>query len=72
MAPGVLDFPDGQCSHNVFGGLFPIFPARHAVNPDGSEASILEPSGTITEEDPPLATIDPGSTGVHFDCSGSG
>jgi hypothetical protein len=25
-----------------------------------------------TEEDPPLATIDPAGTGSHFDCSGSG
>ena len=72
MAPGVLDVPVGQFSHNLFGGLFPIVPAGHAVNPDGANASILEPSGTITEEDPPLATIDPALTGVHFDCSGSG
>jgi len=35
-------------------------------------ASILDPSGTINEEDPPLATIDPGLTKSHFDCSGSG
>jgi len=35
-------------------------------------ASILDPSGTTTEEDPPMATIDPASTGVHVDCSGSG
>ena len=35
-------------------------------------ASILDPSGTTTEDDPPLATIDPAWTGSHFDCSGSG
>ena len=72
MAPGVLDVPDGQCSHNLFGGTLPFVPTGHAVNPDGANASILDPCGTITEEDPPLATIDPGLTGSHFDCSGSG
>ena len=72
MAPGVLDVPVGQCSHALFAGLFPIVPAGHAVNPDGAVASILDPSGTITEEDPPLATIDPALTGSHVDCFGSG
>ena len=72
MAPGVLDVPAVQFSHHVFAGLFPIVPAGHAVKPDGFEASILDPCGTTTEEDPPLATIEPASTGVHSDCSGSG
>jgi hypothetical protein len=61
-----------QFSHNVFAGLFPIVPAGHAVNPDGAVTSILDPCGTMTEEDPPLATIEPASTGVHSGCSGSG
>jgi hypothetical protein len=72
VAPGVLDVPAMQFSHNVFAGLFPIVPAGHAVNPDEAVTSILDPCGTTTEEDPPLATIDPSSTGSHFDCSGSG
>ena len=72
MAPGVLDVPAVQCSHEVFAGLFPIVPAGHAVNPDSAVASILDPGGTTTEDDPPLATIDPAFTGSHFDCSGSG
>ena len=68
----MLDVPAVQFSHNVFAGLFPIVPAGHAVKPDGFEASILDPCGTTTEEDPPLATIEPALTGVHSDCSGSG
>ena len=72
VAPGVLDVPVAQSSHDVFAGLLPIVPAGQAVNPDGSVASILDPCGTTTEEDPPLATIDPALTGSHSDCSGSG
>ena len=72
MAPGVLDVPAVQSLHNVFAGLLPVVPARHAVKPDGLEASILDPSGTTTEEDPPVVTIDPASTESHSDCSGSG
>ena len=72
MAPGVLDVPLRQSSHDSFGGVFPIVPAGHAVKPDRSVTLILDPCGTTTEEDPPLDTIDPALTGVHFDCSGSG
>ena len=72
VAPGVLDVPAAQSLHDVFAGLLPIVPAGHAVNPDRALASILDPCGTMTEEDPPLATIDPASTGSHFDCFGSG
>ena len=72
VAPGVLDVPVGQSSHNSSGIGLPFVPAGHVVNPDGSVASILDPFGTMTEEDPPLATIDPALTGSHFDCSGSG
>ena len=72
VAPGVLDVPVGQFSQNSSGIGLPFVPAGHAVNPDGAVASILDPSGTTTEEDPPMATIDPGLTGPHFDCSGSG
>ena len=61
-----------QFSHDAFAGLCPIVPAGHAVNPDGAVASILDPCGTTTEDDPPLATIDPALTGSHVDCSGSG
>ena len=72
MAPGVLDVPAGQSSHVSSGVGLPFVPAGHAVNPDGAVASILDPCGTTTEEDPPLATIDPALTGSHVDCSGSG
>jgi hypothetical protein len=72
VAPGVLDVPAVQFLHNVFAGLFPIVPAGHAVNPDGAVASIFDPCGTTTEDDPPFATIDPALTLLHFDCSGSG
>ena len=68
----MLDVPVGQSSHDLSGGVLPIVPAGHVVNPDGAVALILDPSGTMTEEDPPLATIDPGSTRSHVDCSGSG
>ena len=72
VAPGVLDVPLGQSSHDSSGVGLPFVPAGHAVNPDSALASILDPSGTTTEEDPPLATIDPALTGSHSDCSGSG
>ena len=72
MAPGVLDVPAVQFSHKSSGVGLPFVPAGHAVNPDAALALILDPCGTTTEEDPPLVTIDPGSTVVHFDCSGSG
>ena len=72
VAPLVLDLPAVHFSHNSSGVGLPFVPAGHAVNPDGAVASILDPSGTINEEDPPLATIDPGLTKSHFDCSGSG
>jgi hypothetical protein len=72
VAPLVLDLPAVHFSHASFGGSLPIVPASHASKPDGAEALILDPSGTTTEEDPPLATIDPALTGEHFDCSGSG
>ena len=72
MAPGVLDVPVGQSLHDSSGGVLPIVPAGHVVNPDGAVALILDPFGTMTEADPPLATIDPLATGIHFDCSGSG
>ena len=60
MAPGELDVPVGQCSHDSFGGTLPIDPAGHAVNPDSSNASILDPFGTTNEDNPPRVTIDPG------------
>ena len=72
VAPGVLDVPAVQFSHNVFAGLFPMVPAGHAINPDGALASIFDPCGTTTEEDPPVVTIDPALTGVHCDCFGLG
>jgi hypothetical protein len=72
VAPGVLDVPVGQSSHDSSGVGLPFVPAGHAVNPDRAAASILDPCGTTTEEDPPFATIDPALTGSHVDCSGSG
>ena len=72
VAPGVLDVPVGQSLHDSSGIGLPFVPTGHAVNPDGAVASIFDPCGTTTEDDPPLATIDPGLTESHFDCSGSG
>ena len=72
VAPLVLDLPAVQFSHDSSGVRLPFVPAGHAVNPDKAVASILDPCGTTTEEDPPLDTIDPAPTGVHSDCSGAG
>ena len=72
VAPGVLDVPAVQFLQDSSGVGLPFVPAGQAVNPEGAVASILDPSGTTTEEDPPLATIDPASTGAHSDCFGSG
>ena len=72
VAPLVLDLPAVQFLHNSSGVGLPFVPAGQAVKPERALASTLDPCGTATEEDPPLATIDPASTGVHFDCSGSG
>ena len=68
----MLDVPVGQSVHDSSGIGLPFVPAGHVVNPDGAVTLILDPSGTTTEDDPPLATIDPALTGIHFDCSGSG
>ena len=65
VAPGVLDVPVGQSSHDSSGGVLPIVPASHASNPDGALASILDPSGTITAVDPPPATTCPSLTTMH-------
>ena len=62
VAPLVLDLPAVQFSHDSSGVVLPFVPAGHAVNPDGAVVSILDPFGTMTEEDPPLATIDPAAT----------
>ena len=72
VAPGVLDVPAVQFSHVSSGVGLPFVPAGQAINPEGAVASILDPSGTTTDEDLPLATIDPALTGSHLDCSGSG
>ena len=49
-----------------------MVPAGHAVKPEAADASILDPSGTTTDEELPLVTIDPTLTLVHVDCCGSG
>ena len=72
VAAFVLDVPAVHFSHRALGGVFPMVPAGHAINPDVALALILDPSGTTTEEDPPFVTIDPASTGLHFDCFGLG
>ena len=72
VAPGVLDVPAVQFLQDSSGVGLPFVPAGQAVNPEGAVASILDPSGTTTDEDLPLATIDPALTGSHLDCSGSG
>jgi hypothetical protein len=55
--------------HVSSGGMLPFVPAGHATNPEGSDALILDPSGTTTEADPPVATILPAGTASHFCCS---
>ena len=65
VAPGVLDVPVVQSSHDSLGGSLPIVPALHASNPDGAEASILDPSGTFTAVDPSPATTCPSSTAMQ-------
>jgi hypothetical protein len=72
VAPLVLDLPAVQFSHSSSGVGLPFVPAGQAVKPERAVASILDPCGTATEEDPPLATIDPALTELHVDCSGSG
>ena len=73
VAAFVLDVPAVQFSHNSLAvGLLPFVPALHAINPDGAVVSILDPGGTMTEEDPPIVTIDPALTLLQSDCSGSG
>ena len=62
----MLDVPATHCVQDPSGGVLPIVPAGHAVNPDSAVASILDPSGTTTEEDPPSATIDPALTRVQL------
>jgi hypothetical protein len=58
-------------SHELLGGVLPIVPARHAVNPEEIESSIFEPSGTSTDEELPLVTICPFLTLVQLGCFGS-
>ena len=65
VAPGVLDVPVGHSVQDPLGGVLPIVPALQASNPDGAEALILDPSGTITAVDPPPATTCPSSTAMH-------
>ena len=72
VAPGVLDVPVGQSSHDSSGVGLPFVPAGHAVNPDGAVASILDPSGTITTVDPSPATTCPFATAMHVLALGSG
>jgi hypothetical protein len=72
VAPLVLDLPTVQFSHDSLGGSLPLVPAAHALKPLGLDASILDPSGTTTEEEPPRATTCPGSTLLQIDCSGFG
>ena len=72
VAPGVLDLPMVQLVQNALGGSLPIVPAGHVVKPDGADALILDPFGTIKEAEPPLITIEPRLTLMQLDCSGSG
>jgi hypothetical protein len=65
VAPRVLEYPAGQSLHLVSAGLLPIVPALHAMKLLAS-ASINEPSGTTTEEEPPCATIEPAWTLVQM------
>jgi hypothetical protein len=72
VAPGVLDVPVGQSSHALLGGSLPTVPAGHALKPEGAEASILDPSGTMTAVDPSPATTCPFATAMHVVAFGSG
>ena len=68
----MLDVPVAHFSHDKLAGLLPIVPAGQAVNPDGSVASILDPSGTKTAVDPSPATTFPFATAMHFLALGFG
>ena len=72
VAPGVLDVPGGQSSHDSSGVGLPLVPAGHTVNPEGALASILDPSGTTTAVDPSPATTSPFATAMHSVALGSG
>ena len=72
VAPFVLDFPFGQLVHVSSGISFPIVPAKHALKPESSDASILDPFGTTTDADPPVATMCPSGTPLQSACSGAG
>ena len=72
VAPGVLEVPTGHVSHDSLGGTLPIVPAAHASKPLGLVASILDPFGTTTDEERPLATTCPGFTLLQLACFGSG
>jgi hypothetical protein len=69
VAPRVLDSPASHFVHFSFGGSLPIVPAGQALNPDGSDSLIFDPFGTITDADPPAATILPAGTSSQFACS---
>ena len=62
VAPLVLDLPAMHFSHDSLGGTLPLVPAAHASKPLGLVALILDPSGTTTDEEPPLATTCPAFT----------
>jgi hypothetical protein len=72
VAPLVLDLPAVHFSHDSLGGSLPLVPAAHALKPLGFDASILDPSGTTTDEEPPLATTSPAVALLQVDCFGSG
>ena len=46
VAPGVLDVPGGQSSHESSGVGLPFVPAGHAVNP---EATMVVPGVPVAE-----------------------
>ena len=66
----MLDSPIGHGEQISSGGTLPFVPAGHALKPDGSEASMLDPVGTTTATEPPAATTCPGSTSLQMDCCG--
>ena len=74
MAALTLLLPTGHVSQIVLGGRVPIVPGVHARKGAQSSqsqfgtvtfAQIFEPTGTVTDAEPPVATILPFSTRTH-------
>ena len=72
--------PARHVKHDVVGGVVPLVPSTHAVKGAQSWQSqfgsstleqMRDPTGTMTEALPPLATMAPLGTGLQFGFPGS-